>query len=1254
MSAQFFKITYQDIEQLSDLQLTNLLQVLLTLEANSTGIPLSAINVSLKITVSDEGEDGRVEWKEGVESTDWIPNRFTLFQCKATDMTPSNCKNEILQNSTNTLKPKVKEAFDASGTYVLFYGRNCGPAMKSRRIDAFREAIRSTGETYADSASIEVYDANNIALWVNQHISAIVFVGNILGKATPLGFRTWSKWKGYQDNRYEYVLDEKLTRYIEQIQNHFRAPRQVARIVGLSGLGKTRLAFEAFRSPSDKENILQQSISDQMIYVDAASSPSTLPGMVSSWVDNNIKGILIVDNCEPSLHKRLRDEVEHTNSKLSLLTLDFNPDKHDTCPYIEIDPVSDSVIKGILEQAYQGLPKPDIDRIADFAQGFPQMAVLLAEARINFSSQLGSLQNDEILKKLLWGRNSEDPVAYKVITTCSLFEILGYSDDMTEQRIFAAEKICCIDKDEFYEKTRYFLQRGILDVRGRFVRVTPRPLAIRLAADWWTNCSPERARAVILEDFPNGQDDALCKQLSKLDFLPEAQKLTEDLCGAHAPFGQAEVLTTEKGLRLFRSFVEVNPYAAVEALNRVFGKMSREELLEIKYKMRRDLVRSLEMLCFWEGTFLVAASLLCSLAAAENETWGNNATGQFKQLFHFTLSGTQANLKSRVLLIDNNIDTGCIEKKKVCIQALSSALQNGHFSRMAGPELQGSRPAQEEYRPSTWEEIFDYWRECLQRLVQIVCSDDALADYTKDLIANRLRGLLGAGRVDEVENCIRTIGSHRGPLWPEALSAVQDSLRYEGNKMPPDILERIRSWIGLFQPDNISDQLRLIVSIPPWNHEKNNQGKYEDLAAIAAIDFAKKIATDIESLVAHIDVLFHGEQRQGFVFGRTLGETIKSPLIFIEAACNSIAKLTSTTNSIVLGGFLQALKLRDPQTVDQALKRLQELSLHTVILNIIRVLSPAKTDLERLLEYVKDNKISVHDLLTLKYGGALDHLNHDDMTWLLEQLLDYNLDGHAVAINLLYMHTFQDNELQKSWINMFKQIITLPHLITNNYLDLHIWESVCVLILKSDIHDEGFIKFLISEIIEALSENKRYLNLDITIKDVLVILIEQHFALTWPFISNILIEERDYRISYEISHLLESSVDLDNGSNGYISLIPEDYLIGWCDTLDKALILSSITPVYRSGKHFTSIAEFLFNNYGADRKVLMNIYRNLTPNSWTGSLIPYYEQAIEMLRQLRDHRVAEVATWSRELIEYFTKSIQTEKQREDEHDIGVY
>ena len=44
---------------------------------------------------------------------------------------------------------------------------------------------------------------------------------------------------------------------------------------------------------------------------------------------------------------------------------------------------------------------------------------------------------------------------------------------------------------------------------------------------------------------------------------------------------------------------------------------------------------------FLEETFPIAARILLSFAVAENETWSNNATNMFFQLFHYLLSGTQ-------------------------------------------------------------------------------------------------------------------------------------------------------------------------------------------------------------------------------------------------------------------------------------------------------------------------------------------------------------------------------------------------------------------------------------------------------------------------------------------------------------------------------------------------------------------------------------------------------------------------------------
>lgn len=157
------EVTYEDIERLTDYQLTDLLRRLLHLEAVSVGIPGSAIAVSLKITVSDGGEDGVIQWVDGPDRTDWLPNRYTLFQCKATDMPPAACRGEILKKGSVQLKPQVEEVLDAGGTYILFYGRSCNSGQVKSRVAKFREAVRDAGKAYASTADILIYDANKIA-----------------------------------------------------------------------------------------------------------------------------------------------------------------------------------------------------------------------------------------------------------------------------------------------------------------------------------------------------------------------------------------------------------------------------------------------------------------------------------------------------------------------------------------------------------------------------------------------------------------------------------------------------------------------------------------------------------------------------------------------------------------------------------------------------------------------------------------------------------------------------------------------------------------------------------------------------------------------------------------------------------------------------------------------------------------------------------------------------------------------------------
>lgn len=284
----------------------------------------------------------------------------------------------------------------------------------------------------------------------------------------------------------------------------------------------------------------------------------------------------------------------------------------------------------------------DLDRVASFTQAFPQMAVLLANARLERTPDMGSLTEDDVLKKMLWGGGAPDANAKAILQGCSLFDVFGLEGEVAEESTFIAENIVETTQDKLYECIRTFEARGIVNRAGRYAQIVPKPLAIRLAADWWRSTRRERQQHLIAKSMPGHLERSFCSQVSKLDFLPEVKNLTADLCGTQGPFGQAEVILSDSGSRLFRALVEVNPLATSEALYNVVTSLGHEALENVSGDARRNLVWALEKLSFNEAAFSKSAKCLLLLASAENERVGNNATGQFLQLFRVFLSGTEA------------------------------------------------------------------------------------------------------------------------------------------------------------------------------------------------------------------------------------------------------------------------------------------------------------------------------------------------------------------------------------------------------------------------------------------------------------------------------------------------------------------------------------------------------------------------------------------------------------------------------------
>lgn len=154
--------------------------------------------------------------------------------------------------------------------------------------------------------------------------------------------------------------------------------------------------------------------------------------------------------------------------------------------------------------------------------------------------------------------------------------------------------------------------------------------------EWLADCSKDRLLQVLNDirtsDVSASLAPAFGAQFQDMSMSGKAIALLDEILNAGSPFSDAEVINTEVGSRLFRSFVEVSPQTVANCLYDTLGNKKIIDLYNI-VEGRRNLVWTIEKLCFDPITFQKGAKLMLRLGCAEIEDISNNATGQFVALF---------------------------------------------------------------------------------------------------------------------------------------------------------------------------------------------------------------------------------------------------------------------------------------------------------------------------------------------------------------------------------------------------------------------------------------------------------------------------------------------------------------------------------------------------------------------------------------------------------------------------------------------
>lgn len=1078
---------------------------------------------------------------------------------------------------------------------------------------------------------------------------------NTVARYKSLASRNFEDWKSIErKHSYHYVSDEARKNDFEALTTALELDQAIVRLTGASGLGKTRLLLEAI----DNSN----SIDDSCVLVfDASGYDTTIRESIRKMVEDRVHGLVVIENCKVNLHEQLAKEVNKTECLLKVVTIGYSDEQVDNSIHIKLSPLNDDSIKQILLPILVGMEPSEVERVAQFAQGYPLMATLIAEQYQKEGQLLGSIESSSVVRKLIDGDGGITDAEKDMLSACSLFDVFGAEEGTAgEEAKYIAENVAGSDLKTFDKVIKEFTRRQIINRAGRYARLVPKPLALTLASEWWEEASYERQQHLI-DTIPDSLMQSFCTQASYLDSQPSVQRFSDQLFGGASPFIQAEALFTEKGSKLFRAFVEVNPESTSNALYHTLSTCSHEDLEAIDGNTRRNLVWGLEKLCFHAHVFEKSAWCMLLLASAENENWSNNATGMFAQLFRVNLSGTQAKPKIRFDILKQAIDIDQPNIDIVVLEALSQAISTYGGTRTVGAEYQGTKAALEEWRPELWQEIFDFWNTAFDLMLVLFERGDAQKDKVLSVIGHSIRGFIAQGRIEMLDTAIKKIVDINGRYWPTALTSIKVSLKYDSESMSQEVTDTLNSWLYLLSPQDseLPEKLKIIVSNPPWEHYEDENSQYIDVAAENAKALATELSNNIEELLPHIGLLLQGEQKQSYAFGYQLAYDLADIKPLIDLALKCIVTTDQPDSRLILGLY-RGLFEQSPELWQENIDRLvsDNLLVH-LYPDFIRTGDIQKAHLDTLLELIQRKILTPDSANVLSYGSVTNSVEPNVIANFCLQLSKLGEQASWTALNVIYMYCFSNASSIKELRCTLKQlIITVPlnSKLSNIHIDIHHWHDLAKKLMNVD--DTEFAVALTNKVIADSENGLDHGDIWSYIKPLILNIMNDYNDTLWPLFSEAIIRA-DGRKRYWLKQLLGRTNSLVCNVPSVLSVIPIGNIISWCKAYPEiapvftASCLNVLETVDNKSQP-TRLFVALLENFGGDQRVANSLEANISSRGWSGSLVPYLESDKTALTPLLNHENTHVRHWVKDHIAYINCQIIEESKRDEEHGFGLY
>ncbi len=1261
------EITGDHIAKLNDEDLRALVTKLCEAEVSRCGLSISAVTAGGDQNAPDGGIDVRVDLSSGSTALDFIPRSKTGFQVKCSDMPRAKIISEMCPGGH--LRDSISDLAVAHGAYVIVssQGSTADSVLIDRR-GAMRDAMG--GHRDGDAVHLDFYDRDRLARWVNRYPGVVLWLRERIHE--PLaGWSGYSNWAYGDPVNSEYLMDGtgriisrqtgshepmRVEQGIQAMRAILAQPGGVVRLIGLSGTGKTRLVQALFDARVGTDSLDGALV----LYTDQGldSPVPTAREMLNRLGATGTRSIIVVDNCNPITHRVLAQTVSAYPEVLSLITIEYDvaDDEPEETQVFELEPASEEVLEKILKHLTPHVSQLDRHRIAsaELSGGNARIALALAKT-IKQNESLGSLNDLELFKRLFYQRQDfpSENLMYAAEACSLVYSFDGESLEGEAAELPVLASLVGIPPVELYRHVGTLYSRDLVQRRSRWRAILPHAIANRLACQALGHVPPVLIYQALSEKGCGRLLKSFSRRLSFLHDCEPAKEIAGKWLSEWLP--NPEELD-EHGLNLFHNLTPIDPERALRIIENTVQGKSGADFLSTEAHHRWRWAGLLRSLAYDPALFDRAAFLLARFYAAEPENYNRNSTQDaFKELFHIYLSGTHALPEQRLALIRKLLGDEEIGLQRSGLEALDAMLKTSHFSSAHDFSF-GAHSRDFGWEPKTWDALSSWFRLAIGLVGELALAEGPHSDRVRRSFAQDFRGLWAHARIpDDIEQLAKELHDKNG--WPDGWVAVRRTIRFEQDRMPSDLLQRLRDLEVALRPQDLTQKIEvyvlsrthhLIDIAESVDEEGSSTGHMESWEKVNAIveDLGQQTANSPKILALFLPSLLSHGLGQCFQFGK--GIALGAPGIHeVWRQCSkALSELPdSERNVTLLCGFIDGLSQRGPEIADHLLdEAVSDPILGPFFPQLQASMPIGKKGVNRLLQSLEGGLTKAWAYKNLAYTKASDGISPPDYRNILLGVAKLS-GGLDAAVDLLGMrlYTMKSNkiDIDSDTLALGRELLSqVDFQKSDDNFAYHLNDIAKVCLRGEEAADVA--AEICGNLAQALSDYRsgawHYGLLAGT-------LFETQAQVALDILLGGVEEGRDISFRFGLDH--QSPVN---------NALPET-LLAWADHepsgryLKLAKEIRLFEPSDEKDVFSLSPLALQLIEKAPDQCAVLKVFASrFRPTTWSGSLADAMARYLQPLQQLLDHPDHGVRKWAQEMLASLSEQIKTERQQDRQVD----